>query len=124
MSELALIIEDDEDLANIFAEALRGVGFQVEHVADGRTGQQRLKHGQPPYLILLDMHLPHISGADLLTNIIRKDERLARTIVIITTADARMGEAYTEQADFVLIKPISFVQLRDLTRRLKPREQE
>lgn len=124
MGELALIIEDDEDLANIFAEALRGVGFEVEHVVDGRVGQQRLKHDPPPYLILLDMHLPHISGADLLTNIIRKDERLANTIVIITTADARMGEAYTEQADFVMIKPISFVQLRDLTSRLKPKEQK
>jgi hypothetical protein len=43
--------------------------------------------------------------------------------VIITTADARMGEAYTDQVDFVLIKPISFVQLRDLTNRLKPRDQ-
>lgn len=32
MSELALIIEDDEDLANIFAESLRGVGFEVEHI--------------------------------------------------------------------------------------------
>lgn len=124
MSELALIIEDDEDLANIFAEALRGVGFEVEHVVDGRMGQQRLNQDPPPYLILLDMHLPHVSGADLLTNIIRKDERLASTIVIITTADARMGEAYTEQADFVMIKPISFVQLRDLTSRLKPKEQQ
>jgi two-component system, cell cycle response regulator DivK len=124
MSELALIIEDDEDLANIFAEALRGVGFEVEHVVDGRMGQQRLKQDPPPYLILLDMHLPHVSGADLLTNIIRKDERLASTIVIITTADARMGEAYTEQADFVMIKPISFVQLRDLTSRLKPKEEQ
>lgn len=122
MSELALIIEDDEDLANIFAEALRGAGFEVEHVADGQTAQQRLKSGVPPYIILLDMHIPHISGADLLTNIIRKDERLARAIVIITTADARMGEAYNEQADFVMIKPISFVQLRDLTSRLKPKE--
>jgi two-component system cell cycle response regulator DivK len=123
MSQLALIIEDDEDLASIFAEAMRGVGFDVELVADGRIAQERLTNGVPPFLILLDMHLPHISGADLLTNIIKKDERFAKTIVIITTADARMGEAYTEQVDFVMIKPISFVQLRDLTNRLKPKEQ-
>ncbi|HET6824072.1 MAG TPA: response regulator [Anaerolineales bacterium] len=122
MSQLALIIEDDEDLASIFAEAMRGVGFDVELVADGRVAQERLTNGVPPFLILLDMHLPHISGADLLTSIIRKDERFAKTIVIITTADARMGEAYTEQVDFVMIKPISFVQLRDLTSRLKPKE--
>lgn len=122
MSQFGLIIEDDEDLASIFAEALRGVGFEVEQVADGEAAQERLKNGPPPFLILLDMHLPHISGADLLTNVIKKDERFAKTIVIITTADARMGEAYTEQVDFVMIKPISFVQLRDLTSRLRPKE--
>ena len=95
MSQLGLIVEDDEDLASIFAEALRGVGFDVELVADGEAAQERLKNGPVPFLILLDMHLPHISGADLLTNVIKKDERFAKSIVIITTADARMGEAYT-----------------------------
>ena len=123
MSQLALIIEDDEDLASIFAEALRGVGFDVELVADGRVAQERLTNGTPPFLILLDMHLPHISGADLLTNVIKKDERFAKSVVIITTADARMGESFSDMADFVMIKPISFVQLRDLTSRLKPKDE-
>ena len=122
MSELALVIEDDEDLAQIFAEALRGVGFEVEILPNGQIAEERLRKGTVPYLILLDMHIPHISGADLLTNIIKKDERLSQAIVIITTADARMGEAYTDQADFVMIKPISFIQLRDLTSRLKPKK--
>jgi two-component system, OmpR family, response regulator VicR len=121
MSDIALIIEDDEDLASIFAEALRGVGFEVEIIADGQAAQEKLKSGTAPFLILLDMHLPHVSGADLLTNIIKKEERFEKTIVIITTADARMGEAYNEEVDFVMIKPISFVQLRDLTSRLKPK---
>lgn len=122
MSELALIIEDDEDLASIFAEAVRGVGFEVEHVADGKKAQERLKSGTAPYLILLDMHLPHVSGEDLLTNTIKPDNRFDRTMIIITTADARMGDAYRDQVDFVLVKPISFVQLRDLTSRLKPQQ--
>lgn len=121
MSTLALIIEDDEDLANIFAEALRGVGFEVEHVADGKAAQTRLMSGEPPFLVLLDMHIPHISGGDLLTHVIKKEDRLAKTMVIITTADARMGETYGDMVDFVMIKPISFVQLRDLTSRLKPK---
>lgn len=121
MSTLALIVEDDEDLANIFAEALRGVGFEVEHVADGQVARERLKNGVTPYIILLDMHLPHVSGADLLAAM-KQDDRFNETTIIITTADARMGETYGDMADFVLIKPISFVQLRDLTSRLKPRE--
>ena len=120
MSELALIVEDDEDLANIFAEALRGIGYNVELAADGKAAQERLRNDIPPFLILLDMHLPHISGADLLAEI-KQDERFAKTTIILTTADARMGETYGDQADFVLIKPISFVQLRDLTNRLKPK---
>jgi len=121
MKELALIIEDDEDLADIFAEALRGIDYEVEHVADGMQAEEKLKNGKTPYLILLDMHLPHVSGGDLLTSIIRQDPRFENTIIIITTADARMGDNYRDQVDFVLIKPISFVQLRDITARLKPR---
>lgn len=121
MNVLALIVEDDEDLASIFAEALRGVGFEVEHVADGQAARERLKNGTTPYIILLDMHLPHVSGADLLMDM-KKDDRFNETTIIITTADARMGETYGDMVDFVLIKPISFVQLRDLTSRLKPRE--
>jgi CheY-like chemotaxis protein len=81
-----------------------------------------LKSGTVPFLILLDMHLPHVSGGELLTNM-KQDERFDNTIMILTTADARMGEAYSDQADFVMIKPISFVQLRDLTSRLKPKNQ-
>lgn len=121
MSELALIIEDDEDLASIFIEALRGINYEVEHAADGRLAKERLKTGPIPFIILLDMHLPHITGGDLLASI-KQDERFAKTIVIITTADARMGDLYRDQADFVMIKPISFVQLRDLTARLKPKQ--
>ena len=76
MSETALIIEDDEDLANIFAEALRGVGFEVEHLPDGRSALDRLQTGTPPFLILLDMHIPQISGDRILQQI-RADARLA-----------------------------------------------
>lgn len=121
MTTLALIIEDDEDLSDIFAEALRGIGYQVEQITDGKTAAERLKQENVPFIILLDMHLPHISGGDLLTDIIKQDERYNNTTVIITTADARMGEMYRDQVDFVLVKPISFVQLRDLTSRLKPK---
>jgi len=121
MNELALIIEDDEDLADIFVEALRGIDYEVEHVADGKLAQERLINGVAPFIILLDMHLPHVSGGDLLT-VIKQDQRFKKTMVIITTADARMGDMYRDQADFVMIKPISFVQLRDLTSRLKPKQ--
>jgi len=117
MSNLAFIIEDDVDLSTIFADALDSVGYKVERIKDGLKAQQRLKE-EAPDLILLDMHLPHISGGDLLKEL-REDERFSNTNVILTTADARMAEAFEGLADFVMIKPISFVQLRDLSSRLR-----
>lgn len=120
MDTLALIIEDDEDLAEIFSQALVAAGFQTEVINDGLVAQQRLKEVIPA-VVVLDMHIPHIAG-DKLHVQISADERLKKTRVVVATADAQMGENMWGKADLVLIKPISFTQLRDLTSRLLPRE--
>jgi len=117
---LALIIEDDEDLSEIFGQALIAAGFAIEIIRDGRTAQARIKQVTPT-VITLDMHIPYISG-DILLQQIRADNRLEKTRVVVTTADAQMGEAMRGAADLVLIKPITFTQLRDLTSRLLPPE--
>jgi CheY-like chemotaxis protein len=71
-----------------------------------------------PHIVILDMHLPHVDGGTLLTQI-RASEVLKDTTVVIVTADALMGDMYRDQADFVFIKPTTFTQLRDFTSRLK-----
>lgn len=115
MEILSLIIEDDEDLAEIFSQALTAAGYHTEVIHDGLVAQERLKEVVPS-VIVLDMHIPHISG-DKLFKQIREDERLMKSRVVIATADAQMGQAMWGKADLVLIKPISFTQLRDLTSR-------
>ena len=117
MENIAFVIEDDQDLSNIFTEALKAAGYQVETIRDGAIAQQRLKEANPE-IIILDMHLPNVDGAQLLTQI-RADERLTKTRVILATADALLGDYYNKQADLVLVKPISFSQLRDLTARYR-----
>jgi DNA-binding response OmpR family regulator len=113
----ALIIEDDYDLSNIFAEALQVAGFQTRII---RTGDAALKQlaSVVPDVIVLDLHLPHVAGTDILRQI-HADPRLAKTRIIVATADERLAEALWEEADLVLVKPISFSQLRDLSARLK-----
>lgn len=113
---VALIIEDDEDLSFIFSEALRASGFQVETVLDGQVARDRLKEFRPN-VIVLDLHLPHVAGTELLKDI-RTHEHLKGVRVVVTTADARLAEQADRYADFVLIKPIGFALLRDLTARL------
>lgn len=113
---LALIVEDDEDLSIIFSEALNAAGFQTETIRNGQLALDRL-HAVTPEVVSLDMHLPGVSGLDIL-KFIRSEKRLALTNVVVTTADAVMAEQVRDTADFVLIKPITFGQLRDLTARL------
>lgn len=116
MSDFALVVEDDIDLSELFAQAMRAAGFQTEAVYDGRIAQQRLS-ALTPQVVVLDMHLPNVSGETLFQQI-RADERLKDTRVIVATSDALIGDEMRSVADYVLIKPTSFVQLRDLAKRL------
>jgi DNA-binding response OmpR family regulator len=112
----ALIIEDNLDLNALFSGALTEAGFITESLFDGEEAQRRLQE-MKPHLILLDLHLPKLSGADLLAQI-RQDSRLQETFVIIASADGTWTAHLQEKADMVLNKPVSYVQLRDLGTRV------
>lgn len=113
---LALIIEDDEDLSFIFSTALSQANFEVEIIHDGGEALERLR-AVVPDLVTLDLHLPEVAGKQLL-HFIRGDKRLEQTLVIITTADSLMAQTLNNQADMVLLKPVSFDQLRDLSEKV------
>ena len=114
---LALIIEDNKDAGVIFANALRGAGFECEII---RTGDKALTWlaEMVPAMVVLDLGLPGVSGAEILRQI-RADARLAETHVIVATALPDRAGDLEEKADFVLIKPVSYGQLRDLAKRMR-----
>ena len=114
---LAMVIEDDPQQADIFTQALKMAGFEVETLLDGQTALDRLAE-ITPQVVVLDLNLPHVSGDKVLTHI-RQDERLVETRVIIATASPRIADQMHDESDMMLIKPISFTQLRDLAERIK-----
>lgn len=116
LSPLALIIEDDEKLSTIYAAAVKQAGFTTRTIRDGKDAIKELDIFQPR-LVILDLHLPHVSG-EMILKAIRADQRLSKTKVIITTADAITAQTLEQEGDLVLIKPVSFNQLRDLAFRL------
>lgn len=116
-NQFALIIEDDYDASFIFAEALQAATFETEIIRSGDRALARLAVVTPD-VVVLDLRLPRVAGTDILRQI-RTDVRLAETRVIVATADPRMAEPLRDEADLVLIKPISFSQLRDLSARLR-----
>jgi len=116
---LALIIEDDPNLSILFTEAMRRAGFAVQTIVDGQTALTELSQ-LTPQVIILDLHLPKVSGKTIL-QYLRADDRLAQTYVILTTADPLTAETLRPLANLVLIKPISFYQLHDLAVRISGR---
>lgn len=114
--QFALVIEDDKDEAFVFTRALQAAGFETEAVRSGDTALVRLATVVPD-VVVLDLHLPHVDGRDIVRQI-RRDARLARTRVIVVTGDPQWAESVRGEADLVLIKPIGFEQLGDLAARL------
>jgi len=55
-----LVIEDNLELAEIFADVLSDSGFVVDIIHDGQDALDWLddEHGMLPDIITLDMHLP------------------------------------------------------------------
>ncbi|MCP4539973.1 MAG: response regulator [Chloroflexi bacterium] len=121
----ALIVEDDPDAAAIFAEALKAAApFQVKIIGTGDKALEWLAKHEPD-MVVLDMHLPKVAGPEILRYIRAQAQdktiatkRLVNTKVIVATADPSTAETLYDIADLVLLKPISFSQLRDLAKRL------
>ena len=116
--QLAFIIEDEVQLAAIYAKALDLAGYQTKSIHNGQEAIDYLrKLEKGPSLIVLDLNLPMFPGKDIL-RFIRMDIRYIGTRVILATSDsaAVMGEI-EDNSDIVLLKPISFTQLRDLASR-------
>jgi len=115
---LAFIVEDDPQLNKIFSVALR-TDFDIESYLDGGEALARLAEIIPD-VVVLDINLPGASGVEILSHI-RADKRLAKTKVIISSANERIAEELEEKADLVLLKPVSPRQLSELASRFRPR---
>lgn len=114
---LAFIIEDDPEQQKIFSSAVEMAGFAVEVIGNGQEALDKLD-AETPALIVLDLHLPNVSGDEILHRI-RAQERLATVPVILATADPLLADTLYDKSDLTLLKPISFIQLRDLATRLR-----
>jgi CheY-like chemotaxis protein len=113
---LALIVEDDPKLNQIFTLSLAEI-YETEAVSDGDAALEQLTH-VTPRIILLDLNLPGVSGSRIVSHI-RADARLKDMVILLCTADDRQADALRDQVDFILLKPISPMQLRSIASRLK-----
>lgn len=110
---VVLVVEDDAILGPLYVEVLQYEhAWQVEWVSDGIAADARLSEITPD-LLLLDLHLPGMSGRQLFQKI-RADARLDQMKVAILTADGLRAKELEGAADLVLLKPVSHQKLQTL----------
>ncbi|MCS6994955.1 MAG: response regulator [Anaerolineales bacterium] len=113
MQPYLLVLEDDPILGKVAIEAARQVGMLALLDSDGDKYRALLAEHGIPQAVLLDLHLPFASGADLLREF-RADARFAEVPILIVTADILQARALQEQGERVLLKPVSMMRLQEI----------
>lgn len=105
-----LIVEDEKKLCNLLEKGLRAERFAVDMATDGTTGWQ-LADAYDYDLIILDLMLPGMGGAELLCRIRRKNHHVP--VLILTAKDATEDKVrnFEAGADDYLTKPFAFAEL-------------
>jgi CheY-like chemotaxis protein len=99
-----ILVCDDEPTLRELVRAVLGPGYRFLEAADGREALAVAQDVEPD-LIVLDVMLPGLSGIEVL-DVLRRDERLGRTPVIVITAWSHTeAEVLTAGADAFVSKP-------------------
>ena len=112
-----LVVDDSPVNRAVMKAMLKKVGItDLELAVDGRAALDVLKRDQSFDLVLSDMWMPVMDGAELIRRI-RGEERLARLKVCSITADVEALATYREQGfDALLLKPVTVEKLTELLR--------
>jgi DNA-binding response OmpR family regulator len=113
-----LIIEDEEDAAELFAEMMRVSGFRVFKTSKSKPAISMMTEEKPD-LVLLDIMMPEVSGLDILLQM-RQDPNLSRIPVIVLTAKSMptdIKNGMEAGASTYLTKPVGFQELKDAVER-------
>ncbi|MBA3788032.1 MAG: response regulator transcription factor [Actinobacteria bacterium] len=109
MSGRILIADDEQDILDAVAYALRAEGYDVDAVTDGEAALQAAQ--STPYdLVLLDILMPRLSGTEVCRRL-RSDSIVP--ILMLTAKDAELDRVLGLElgADDYITKPFSLAEL-------------
>jgi len=112
-----LLIEDEKKVAEFVARGLKAERFAVDVAYDGQSGLNMATNCNYD-LIVLDLMLPVLSGAEVLKRIRRQNTSVP--VLILTARDAMTEkvEHFEAGADDYLTKPFAFAELLVRTKAL------
>lgn len=114
--EKILIVEDERDIAQVMAAAMRDNGYQTVVAHDGAEGLN-LALSERPDLILLDMRLPKMSGMQVLSSL--HEQQVSIPVVVVTAWRSKelLVEALRLGVKDYINKPFSLKELLEVVER-------
>jgi DNA-binding response OmpR family regulator len=114
-----MIVEDEPDVAELFAEMMRLSGFRVLKTYAGAPAMTLIAQEKPD-VVILDIMMPDVSGLEVL-RYMRRDPELAAIPVIVVSAkgtptDIRNG--LDAGASIYLTKPVGYIDLKNAVERV------
>jgi len=116
----ALVVEDDEQIAQVLRFILEREGFEVRSAADGHSAEKLIDTLAPPAIVTLDVMLPHADGYELLARIRARPGWETVPVILLTarSQEKDIVRALDAGANDYLIKPFKPDELRARVRRL------
>ncbi len=114
-----MIIEDEPDAAEVFAEMMRLNGYRVLKTYSSAPALTLISQERPA-IILLDIMMPDISGLEILRSMRSQPELASIPVVVVsakaTPEDIRLG--LDAGASVYLTKPVAYMDLMAAVDRL------
>ena len=108
-SRKVLVVDDDDELAEVVRQVLRDAGHSVATVRHGAAALELTQHISPD-LILLDLSMPIMDGWSFVTQYRRNAKQGAR--IVLLTANQNAPEiARSLGADGYITKPFDMADL-------------
>jgi two-component system response regulator MprA len=118
-----LVVEDDEDIADVLRRSLRNEGYEVRTSADGVEALD-VAAGFVPDLVVLDLGLPRLDGVEVCRRLRADSDVPILMLTARSETDDRVG-GLDSGADDYLVKPFErrelLARIRALLRRRPPR---
>jgi len=109
-----VVVEDEPDTAEMFAEMMRLSGYEVTKTYGGSAAIALIETRKPD-AVVLDIMMPDLSGLDVL-GYIRRDPQLAGIPVIVVSAKSLPSDikhGLDAGASIYLTKPVAFLDLKE-----------
>ena len=102
-----LIVEDHPTMRDAMRLVLEEGGHDVEDASDGEVGIS-MARDRAPDVVLLDLNIPVVSGAEVL-EALKSDPSTSAVLVVVVTATGEEGRrrALSQGADGYITKPFS-----------------